>query len=56
MANVKKIIDLTEEEKEILVKAEKILKDISLDLEDEDPQNFTNGEYVTNILDIPFEY
>lgn len=56
MAHVKRVIELSEEEKKALVKVKEILKDISLDLDNENPVDFINGEYITDILDIPFEY
>lgn len=50
-----KKIELTEEEKEILDKAADILQDIYR-VADTCIDAYENSEYVTQILDIPFEY
>ena len=51
-----KKIELTEEEKEILNKATDILQDIYSEIVDTRIDAYENSEYVTQILDIPFEY
>ena len=51
-----KKIELTEEEKEILNKATDILQDIYNEVVDTCIDAYENSEYVTQILDIPFEY
>ena len=51
-----KKIELTEEEKEILNKAADILQDIHSEIADTYIDAYENSEYVTQILDIPFEY
>ena len=51
-----KKIELTEEEKEILNKATDILQDIHSEIVDTCIDAYENREYVTQILDIPFEY
>lgn len=51
-----KKIELTEEEKEILNKATDILQDIHSEVVDDCIDAYENSEYVTQILDIPFEY
>ena len=51
-----KKIELTEEEKEILNKATDILQDIYSEIADTRIDAYENSEYVTQILDIPFEY
>ena len=51
-----KKIELTEEEKEILNKAADILQDIHSEIVDTCIDAYENSEYVTQILDIPFEY
>lgn len=56
MASVINKIELTKEEKDILCKARDILKDISEGMEYGSVQDYENSEYVTNILDIYFEY
>ena len=50
-----KKIELTEEEKDILDKAADILQDIYR-VAGTDIDSYENSEYVTQILDIPFEY
>ena len=51
-----KKIELTEEEKDILDKAADILQDIHSEIADTCIDAYENSEYVTQILDIPFEY
>ena len=51
-----KKIELTEEEKDILDKAADILQDIYSEIADTCIDAYENSEYVTQILDIPFEY
>ena len=51
-----KKIELTEEEKEILNKAADILQDIYSEVVDDCIDAYENSEYITQILDIPFEY
>ena len=51
-----KKIELTEEEKDILDKAADILQDIHSEIADTCIDVYENSEYVTQILDIPFEY
>ena len=51
-----KKIELTEEEKEILNKATDILQDIHSEIADTLIESYENSEYVTQILDIPFEH
>ena len=50
-----KKIELTEEEKDILDKAADILQDIYR-VADTYIDSYENSEYVTQILEIPFEY
>lgn len=51
-----KKIELTEEEKEILDKAADLLQDIYIKAANIPIDSYENSEYVTQILDIPFEY
>ena len=51
-----KKIELTEEEKNILDKAADILQDIYCEVANICIDAYENSEYVTQILDIPFEY
>lgn len=51
-----KKIELTEEEKDILDKVADILQDIYSEIADTCIDAYENSEYVTQILDIPFEY
>ena len=48
--------ELTEEQKEILNKAADILQDIYSEVVDTCIDAYENSEYITQILDIPFEY
>ena len=51
-----KKIELTKKEKEILNKATDILQDIHSEIADTLIESYENSEYVTQILDIPFEH
>ena len=51
-----KKIELTEKEKEVLNKAADILQDIHSEIADTCIDAYKNSEYVTQILDIPFEH
>ena len=51
-----KKIELTEEEKEILNKATDILQDIHSEVADTHIESYENSEYITQILDISFDY
>lgn len=57
MAKVIKSICFTKEEKEILIKAKNILKDVYDEIEKEDSiTGYENSEYITDILDIPIDH
>ena len=56
MARIEKIIRLTNEEKGVLNEAKEILKEISEGLEEDCITEYSNSEYITDILDIYFCY
>ena len=57
MASVIKSISFTKEEKEILKKEKDILTKIYDEIEDEELNtDYENSEYITNIVDMIFEY
>lgn len=58
MERIRRTVVLTEEEKEILVKAKNILEEITDEIDDENIFYYNDGKYIENIVRVcdKFEY